>query len=440
MENKGIRILSICLALLFSAAVVFFVTGITIEYKNSPSKTQGTLTKFIADTSIAAEYYLPGTREFSDVMRARIASNQSIAVVSIKQSGTTVFAYPVSSPYICADSNGEPLVSSSSALVNIKTKTTNLAGKPSIITVAIYTLQPTVVYSYTRIAFLIVLGGTLIAGIALLYLYMMEPSPKTDTADFDSPFEDFTGDYIEEQENFSFPQGEPVEDDGNDDLKPYKEIPKEVEEIQQAEPLVDEQNEIDKETPPIAEQDNDTQAQEKATPAEDSEPTGLFSPVTGFGWESYLENRLDSELVRSASTEEDIALLIVRIQNLDRTSEVAHKLYDILLDFFKFRDSIFEYKKDGFSCILHSSGVDNAITIAEQLYAKITKTLEENGLTNETGIGISTRSFRLIPGKRLFIEAEQALEHAFDDNETAIVAFKVDPSKYRQYISENCTD
>ena len=106
------------------------------------------------------------------------------------------------------------------------------------------------------------------------------------------------------------------------------------------------------------------------------------------------------------------------------------------MEFYKFRDLIFEYGTDGFSCIVHSINVDGALDMAEQVYVALTKALKELGMNNEIGIGISTRSFRLIPGKRIFEEAEQALIRAFNDPETAIVAFRVDPEKYRQYISE----
>jgi GGDEF domain-containing protein len=166
-----------------------------------------------------------------------------------------------------------------------------------------------------------------------------------------------------------------------------------------------------------------------------TEPAGLFSPVTGFGWEAYLKERLDSELIRSASSEEDIGLMIVRIQGIDRTDQRNKAIYNKLLEIYKFRDLIFEYGSDGFSCIVHSVNVDSALDLAEQVYVALSKILKENGMDNEIGIGISTRSFRLIPGKRIFEEAEQALIRAFTDPETAIVAFRVDPEKYRQYIS-----
>lgn len=417
MENKGIKFLSVCLSIIFTVALIFFITGIIIEYKNAPSKTQTTLLNFVEETSKAAEYYLPGTDEFSNIMRARVVSNPNIAVVSIKQAGITVFAYPVSSEYITANKDGEPQISASSSLVSIKTLSKELAGKPSIITAAIYNLQPSVIYSYTRIAFLFILGGTLIAGIALLYLYLTDQSIKEVSYEDNLETE-------KEQNEFN----SDAEISSNENKQVLDDIVQEV---------ILEEN--------INTYDIDENLTENEKTKEDSleenivsvEPSGLFSPITGFGWESYLENRLDSELVRSASTEEDLALLIIRIKDLDRTSETAHKIFEQFLDTFKYRDLIFEYKQDGFSCLLQNTNVDKAIEFAEQLYTKLSNTLKDANCNNQIGIGISSRSFRIIPGKRIFTEAEQALERSFTDEDTTIVAFKVDPSKYRQYIAES---
>ena len=177
-----------------------------------------------------------------------------------------------------------------------------------------------------------------------------------------------------------------------------------------------------------------TQPQEISDQHIDS-PYGLFSPVTGFGWEEYLEDRLDSELIRSASSEEDITLMMIRIKDFDTESPNAQEFYDIILSYIQFKDMIFEYGNDGFSCIVHNMTIDAALKFAEEIYEQLSEKLKELGMDNEIGIGISTRSFRLIPAKRIFTEAQEALQRAFLDPDTPIVAFRVDPEKYRQYIS-----
>ena len=638
MENKAIKILSICLVVLFTLAVLFFAVGLIFEYKKAPEVMNSTLNQFTSDVGVASEYYTPGTQQFSDVLRARIASNKTIAVVTIAQDNNVIFAYPLSSPFIVPGITGQPTVSASSPLVQVRSNEVELGNNRYIITSALYSLQPTVIYSYIRISFLLILAGTLIAGIALMYLYLTEqkqepeagfddlataerlknskidfpevaPEDSVDSVEndgFDFPVEDENQFFDENnlpEEAFDFPPPDEVsesagihsaahfalpveeelahqeefdENDQSPQLEPDSPMPPIEEELVQqeeftpppvpvdlteivdndyavedlssfdetidavveqdlisdielpqetelenavvvqaqftqealnmpveasytedfdidkalqgyeppakaisqeivpeieGEPVVAITETVDEPTAeileteyfsnepmdmismkpipqdPILEADllvaaegNFTTEPEVATKetvsTAGSEPAGLFSPITGFGWEAYLEERLDSELIRSASFEEDIGLMIIRIQGLNKADERNKAIYDILMEFYKFRDLIFEYGTDGFSCIVHSINVDGALDMAEQVYVALTKALKELGMNNEIGIGISTRSFRLIPGKRIFEEAEQALIRAFNDPETAIVAFRVDPEKYRQYISE----
>ena len=663
MENKAIKILSICLVALFALAVLFFAVGLIVEYKNAPRVIDATLNQFTSDVDVASEYYSPGTQQFSDVLRARIASNKTIAVVTIAQENNVIFAYPLSSPFIVQGTSGQPTVTAASSFVKIKSNEIALGNNNYIITSALYSLQPTVIYSYIRISFLVILAGTLIAGVTLMYLYLSEqkqnngfddlatakrlknskldfpkvdPKVSTDSAE-DEDFEfseednqdfdehnlpegamDFPPvDDMESTEDFIFPKkndsiqntgvmtnesnlaegtldsSTSAEEEMNDfnsfasqenflqypvqeyvpesTHKEHHSIEVDLTEIVDNKPVVEDFNALEQEIEAFVPEYGNTTAEEqlptehfdidkalqgyeppsKSTPepqvvasepayvaepevianqtevftpepqvvasepayvaepevvanqtevftpepqvvapepayvaepevvanqtvaftpepqvvapepayvAEpemianqtvaftpepqvvesapvNTEPSGLFSPVTGFGWEAYLEERLDSELIRSASSEEDIGLMMIRIQDLDRTDERNKAIYDKLLDFYKFRDLIFEYGIDGFSCIVHSVNVDSALDMAEQVYVALSKILKENHMNNEIGIGISTRSFRLIPGKRIFEEAEQALIRAFTDPETAIVAFRVDPEKYRQFIS-----
>ena len=638
MENKAIKILSICLVVLFTLAVLFFAVGLIFEYKKAPEVMNSTLNQFTSDVGVASEYYTPGTQQFSDVLRARIASNKTIAVVTIAQDNNVIFAYPLSSPFIVPGITGQPTVSASSSLVQVRSNEVELGNNRYIITSALYSLQPTVIYSYIRISFLLILAGTLIAGIALMYLYLTEqkqepeagfddlataerlknskidfpevaPEDSVDSVEndgFDFPVEDENQFFDENnlpEEAFDFPPPDEVSESAgihsaahfalpmeeelaqqeefdenyqSPQLKPDSPMPPVEEELVQQEEftpppvpvdlteivdndyVVEDLSSFDETIDPVVEQDlisdielpqetelenavvvqarftqealdmpveasytedfdidkalqgyeppakvisqeivpkiegepvvavtetvdeptaeileteyfsnepmdmismepipqdpileadllvaaegNFTTEPEVATKetvnTAGSEPAGLFSPITGFGWEAYLEERLDSELIRSASFEEDIGLMIIRIQGLNKADERNKAIYDILMEFYKFRDLIFEYGTDGFSCIVHSINVDGALDMAEQVYVALTKALKELGMNNEIGIGISTRSFRLIPGKRIFEEAEQALIRAFNDPETAIVAFRVDPEKYRQYISE----
>lgn len=474
MENKGLKLLSISLIILFVGSIIFFIASLSLEYKKSPSQSKQVISDFLANTNMAAEYYIPGSQQFADIIRARISSNKTIAAVTITQGDKTLFAYPVSSPYIKNGNNNEPTITSASSFITIESNSMILAGLPSNIKIAIYKISPTTLYSFIRIVFLIILAGTLIAGIGLLYIYLSETSEQNDIQNEISTSNDSDDIYdINDIQNFDaiekeektnendYIQQEEIEPkeeiESNHDIENYETenednyneienhelqdtdnnllLDKDTEELDSSTSDLDIEKSVEKdfdETVSTEEKNLDKTENEKET----TNPIGLFSPTTGFGWESYLETRLDSELIRSASSEEDISLIIIRIQDLDRTSDMAHKIYEQLLDFFKFKDLIFEYGRDAFSCLMNNTNINTAISFAEQVYTAITTTISNAEQKNEVGIGLSSRSFRLIPGKRLLTEAKQALEKAFSDNETAIVAFQVDPDKYRQYISE----
>ena len=122
MENKAIKTLSFCLIALFALAVIFFAAGLLVEYKKAPAVIESTLNQFTSDVGVAAEYYTPGSQQFSEVLKARIASNRTLAVVTISKDNNVIFAYPLSSPFITQGVNGQPTISASSSFVSIKNK------------------------------------------------------------------------------------------------------------------------------------------------------------------------------------------------------------------------------------------------------------------------------------------------------------------------------
>lgn len=164
-------------------------------------------------------------------------------------------------------------------------------------------------------------------------------------------------------------------------------------------------------------------------------PEGLFSPETGFGWEEYMMPRLDSELMKSASSDQDISLFMLNIPKFDWTSDAGQEIISIIEKTFQFKDLIFEYGESGCSAIMQNMNIRGALETAENLHTDIISTLAKRSIYRVVNIGISSRSLRLISGKRLANEAEQALLHAMNEKNTPIVAFKVNPEKYRKYIS-----
>ena len=166
---------------------------------------------------------------------------------------------------------------------------------------------------------------------------------------------------------------------------------------------------------------------------ENDSPAGLFSPVTGFGWDSYLNTRLDNELNRATASESDLSLFIIKIKEVSRESDITKKICGYLTTQFQFKDMIFEFREDSYVALKIGTSIDDAISFANKLLLDIDNILNGFG---KCYIGISTRSVRMVNAERLVNEAEQALKHAEQEADSPIIAFRVDADKYRKFLEE----
>ena len=144
------------------------------------------------------------------------------------------------------------------------------------------------------------------------------------------------------------------------------------------------------------------------------------------GWKSFIADRLDLEIDKCASSGEDLALVVMQVTD-EVSGEEYRKIIDEAIASLSMRDLIYE-KKDNCICLI-LPGVD--------LKAGITKSeVFRNRAAFNIHMGISARSGRLMKGERLMLEAATALEKALEDPLSPIVAFKIDPDKYREFIKK----
>jgi hypothetical protein len=167
-------------------------------------------------------------------------------------------------------------------------------------------------------------------------------------------------------------------------------------------------------------------------------PQGLFSP-RGLGWEAYTRERLDSELRRCASTEQDLALIVMTVTDPEKLRSGEFQLLcQDAAQYFEHRDLIFEYQDQGIAVICPGLSLDQAFAKSEEFNNRVLgKLARPAGSTIDLRFGISSRSGRLIDAERIGLEAGEALKRAAGDPGSHIVAFKSDPEKYRQYLSRD---
>ena len=170
--------------------------------------------------------------------------------------------------------------------------------------------------------------------------------------------------------------------------------------------------------------------------AQGQSPQGLYTARGNVGWESYTRERLNSELHRCASSEQDLTLLVMGFSNGGTMSDTLYRQFaDEAAACFVMRDLIFENGENGISVIIPSADLEQSMEKAGEFRGRIMNRLPESFDGKKSlCIGLSSRAGRLIEADRLILEASTALKKAMADPVSPIIAFKSDPEKYRDFI------
>lgn len=459
---------TVAVCTVYIVAVLAFAASLIFEYSGGTKRTQERFTSLTKDLSRNLKENDIGSAEFSRAILESLGNVSDIAAIQVSSDGKLLFSYPVS-----IDENK----TASSPL--IKQLSTSVKGgeNSAVLTAALYTLKPSSIYYKGRVAFLVILAATLAA--ALNLIIVSKKDPDGDGQEDTDAENDGSEDYFFEEEMPDYEEvarkGTDAEEDatvyGNDtaedtavnvvtagnnavaeensygteidsdktlDFEDQTEFEETIPSVQEKEPVLENGQNAGEEEGAAAEDTSFAEEiHEEPSLAENNvAPVGLFDEKTGFGWEQYMPTRLDSELIRAASSEQDLALFTVRIPGIDWTTPEGKETASIIKDWVKFNDLVFDYGSDGFTAIFQNQNTDAALAEAEKTHTEIVSVLKRANSNVETPfVGISTRSLRLISGKRLFNESEQALFHAMEDKDSPIVAFRVNPDKYRSYLA-----
>jgi hypothetical protein len=167
----------------------------------------------------------------------------------------------------------------------------------------------------------------------------------------------------------------------------------------------------------------------------EGDPKGLFSPRGNIGWESYTRDRLESELHRCASFEQDLVFIMMECKDGALSDPLYKAFAEEAVNFFTLRDLIFEKGGQGIAVISPNIDLEQGFLKTEEFRERILKKLPPPpGGERELCAGLSSRSGRLIEAERLMFETAQALRKALADPLSPVVAFKSDPEKYRDFI------
>ena len=386
-----------------------------------------------------------------------------------------LYLYKNSLPVYCYPQKDEIQMNDTN-LVRVFQSSVQKGGDTFTLKAAVYLLSPASIFYYARFSFIIIMTATILTAILLIYISVTEKQ---------NSFEDINAEQEDE------PQKSELQSDGViKDAEPQEnqEIVQEVRKSTEDEPddviAADnpgdtaanqpennanngQENEItgssanlsfDEEAAAKEKEDTadnvdaddlDGSDTVKAVPAQEAayheaqtaadSKRDFFSPVTGFGWEQNFKLRLDSELVRAASSELDLSLFIIKIMGLKFTDTAVSAICEYLLEEFQFRDMIFEFGEDGFVVIKTDMSIEQAENLAGLIHTKLSQLIA--GYDSKSAlacyIGISSRSIRMLSAERLIMEAREALNHSIEDKDSPITGFHVDIEKYREFLNNN---
>ncbi len=431
MKKTFIIIYSVLVSLVLMFSITFFAYNLYNENTHGELRTQVRFEKVVTGVKTAFEKNNISSSEKLRQIENTIGDTKDFSYIQIKADGKDIYVFP--------DSFDSTLESNSNLILNY-TRTINVNGTKLDLNCGLYSIRPGMIFEYAKTSFFIILIVVLLTIIMIIYNNHFDKNTHKFVAKKIKKQPVVIEDYEEEDdEDYS------EEDDFNEDEEteePVEEPEQEKETIEVQEDSSDDEIIDEPITAP-----EPAEVKKEELPLQDFEPVaineeqkpvaenGLFSPDTGFGWESYLLTRLDNELNRATASELDLALFIIKLDGLGRKNPVMKKICEYLTVEFQFKDLLFEYKDDSICGIKISMDIDNAISFAEKLVEDI-----KGIAADESPVvlaGVTTRGIRMVSGERLLKEADEAVKHAAEDPKSPVVGFRADAVKYRKFLEKN---
>lgn len=462
MKKSFVIIYSIIISLILVFAISLFGYNIYTDYKKGNIAADNRFERMSLSIKQIPESVKLNSRDFENSILRAINGIENYSSLSIEINDQPYINYPTE----------KDMQQGSSKLIVNKYKTFDLHGNKITITANLYVLTPAVINHDVKISFAIILFVTVLTLFVIMLDDLLGKNSKMKSKPEDSIYVEPETDEAENEKIIkAINEAKKSDDELNDNEEDQTSTDKSIlttdesilttDENQIIIPKFEENGHDFKittieepvEEEKISEEIEASEINEYKTQLENDEvlplpsdeikpmnievendsPAGLFSPVTGFGWESYLNTRLDNELNRATASESDLSLFIIKIKEVSRESDITKKICGYLTTQFQFKDMIFEFREDSYVALKIGTSIDDAISFANKLLLDIDNILNGFG---KCYIGISTRSVRMVNAERLVNEAEQALKHAEQEADSPIIAFRVDADKYRKFLEE----
>ncbi len=163
----------------------------------------------------------------------------------------------------------------------------------------------------------------------------------------------------------------------------------------------------------------------------------LTSPGSGLGWAEHFDTFLKNEIERAASTDQDLTVAIIQIDNPPLAAELPREYNGIaalLKEAFPLHDLLFESTVSSYAILLPDTDIDQAVKSLDVFRIRVAEA-HIGGRGATVSIGASSRGGRLIDGKTLKREAVISAGKAETEGGNQVIGFRANPAKFREILN-----
>lgn len=448
MTKKGFNSVSLVVTFLFVVAFSFFGYRVFNDKKNGRRNAEEKFQLLAENTKAASNFYASDPYLFSQKFIEGAGNFSDYNSLNLKIDGTLFYSYPPSSSK-----------KHSGAAEDFYATFTTQNGNVILLEASVFRIQPGSLYQYGKISFIIIFIGTVISLLFLIFakveemngekesLYVLVEGKNESSAfkeDEKNGGEEYYFDFHSEQ-----PSAAEEEDDGDDaiafeDVSGKEEM--QPDEISESPEENDISQEIKKDETPFQEENPAADVEDSSggkqtieaeiTGVKKSEQTATDAVIEEIKLKNQNEFRLklEEEIARSAQNDSDLTVLIFNIKGIEKGSFLAKKIEDAVRNIIEDKELFFDFGGERYSLILRCTELDAALDLSDRLYEEITKSFSKVKPSAVLTMGLSAQAGRLIRGESLITEATEAQRRAASDSSSPIIAFRVNPEKYKDYI------
>ena len=398
MKKRTFNLISVLIAAIFVFTAVYFIAGIVSDKKNGPLQAEEIFDSLVIKTQNATNSYPLSSYNFSDSFIRAAGDFSNYQKLNLSVDGKLIYSYPSKDTYFSRKSGAKSFIKSF----------TTKNGNSILINAEIYTTVQSSLFYHARTAFIVIFAATLAAILILIFA-------KTEKDEIDGI------DEISFEDETESPDKEIFSQNKTDEIYSEKQHDEYALTEEEKKQLFDGFDTVDF----SQKKDTNKEVFSENTDAEEEKSCPKTQPIEN------LEAKCEEALVKAAENGSDLSVLIIKVNSSE--NEISLEQIENIFDSdFAQNALVFSNESNLFTVLLENTGLDDAMTVAKEIFEDFSEKLAAAG--QKVTIGLSSKNGRTVSSERLLTEAREAQKHAATEPDSPIIAFRASPEKYNDYI------